>query len=193
MYKNVLLILVTVLAGCTAHDGAGHSKYAGEESREIKSLSPDDIAELRRGDGWGLAKAAELNGVPGPAHLLELSTEVGLSEAQVGAIEGVHRQMRADAIVQGERLIALEEELEAQFQSRAISADELRVLLDTGGEIRAGLRFVHLAAHLEMLEILTDEQIERYNTLRGYGSGDPCENVPEGHDAALWRKHNGCE
>ena len=48
------------------------SPYAGQESRRIKSLSEQDIAELRAGRGWGLAKAAELNGMPGPAHLLEL-------------------------------------------------------------------------------------------------------------------------
>jgi len=44
------------------------SKYAGEENRAIKSLSESDIEELLSGSGWGLAKAAELNGVPGPAH-----------------------------------------------------------------------------------------------------------------------------
>jgi hypothetical protein len=27
--------------------------------------------------------------------------------------------------------------------------------------------------------------------LRGYAE-DPCLAVPEGHDAAMWRKHNGC-
>ena len=46
--------------------------YAGLEARAIKSLSAADVQELRRGGGWGLALPAELNGVPGPAHLLEL-------------------------------------------------------------------------------------------------------------------------
>ena len=53
-----------------------HSKYKGQEHRDIKSLSTDDIAELQRGGGWGLAKAAELNGVPGPVHLLEMEKEI---------------------------------------------------------------------------------------------------------------------
>jgi hypothetical protein len=51
------------------------SKYAGEEKREIKSLSATDIEELQNGKGWGLAKAAELNGIPGPVHLLEMKEE----------------------------------------------------------------------------------------------------------------------
>ncbi len=41
------------------------------------------------------------------------------------------------------------------------------------------------------MSLLTSEQISRYNTLRGYGT-EPCANVPEGHDAAQWREHNGC-
>ena len=46
------------------------SPYAGEERREIKSLSPQEIGDYLAGKGMGLAKAAELNGYPGPAHVL---------------------------------------------------------------------------------------------------------------------------
>ena len=77
---KIALYLLPVLVFAAAAQGSegNHSrksKYAGEENRSIKSLSPDDIAELRRGGGWGLAKTAELNGVPGPAHLLEMKNE----------------------------------------------------------------------------------------------------------------------
>ena len=76
--------LVATTACATSHgtDHSGHSqvsKYGGQKGRAIKSLSADDIAELQRGGGWGLAKAAELNGVPGPAHLLEMKNEVPLT------------------------------------------------------------------------------------------------------------------
>ena len=40
--------------------------YAGQQTRAIKALSDDDIAALRAGEGMGMAKAAELNGYPGP-------------------------------------------------------------------------------------------------------------------------------
>jgi hypothetical protein len=65
------LMLATIFA--TQAKNAEHapvSNYVGQENWTLKSLSPDDIAELRRGGGWGLAKAAELNGVPGPAHII---------------------------------------------------------------------------------------------------------------------------
>ncbi len=59
-----------------------HSQYAGQESRAVKSLSAQDIAALESGSGWGLAKAAELNGLPGPVHLLQMKAEIPLDRAQ---------------------------------------------------------------------------------------------------------------
>ena len=80
-----LLIVLSpslVLAGQHEH----RSDYAGQQKRAIKSLSKTDVDDLTNGRGWGLAKAAELNGVPGPVHLLEMKDEIGLTEQQVIAI-----------------------------------------------------------------------------------------------------------
>ena len=66
------------------------SKYVGQESREIKTLSEEDIDELKNGKGWGLAKAAELNGVPGPVHLLEMRSEIHLSGEQTERISQIY-------------------------------------------------------------------------------------------------------
>ena len=62
------------------------SKYVGQEKRDIKSLSDEDIKELKAGAGWGLAKAAELNELPGPKHILEMKKEIELTFEQVLAI-----------------------------------------------------------------------------------------------------------
>ena len=169
------------------------SKYAGQENRTIKSLSPDDIAELKRGGGWGLAKAAELNGVPGPVHLLEMKNDIPLDDTQVSAISKIFEQMKAQAIQQGERLIALERKLESHFQNRTITDTVLRSSLDAIAEARKELRYIHLATHLKTPEILSQDQVKKYNALRGYSNPDPCANIPKGHDAELWHKHNGCE
>lgn len=168
------------------------SPYAGEAAREIKSLSPDDIAELRRGGGWGLAKAAELNGVPGPVHLLEMQEQLGLSPDQVLAIRTVFETMRAEAVREGERLIALERALENEFRSGRVNDAGLRALLDSIEKARSRLRYVHLSAHLTTPPILSSGQLEKYAALRGYGK-NPCGVVPPGHDAAIWRRHNGCK
>ena len=195
--SNILLALPILVLGFAAEARDTQlsqvSKYAGQEKQAIKSLSPDDIAELRRGGGWGLAKAAELNGVPGPAHLLKMKDEIPLDEAQVSALVEIFEQMKARAIQQGERLIDLERELENHFQNRTITDAILRASLDAIAEARKKLRYIHLATHLKTPDILSQHQIETYNALRGYSNPNPCANIPEGHDADMWRKHNGCK
>jgi len=168
------------------------SPYAGQESRRIKSLSVEDIDELRNGRGWGLAKVAELNGMPGPAHLLELRDEIGLTPSQVAAIETLFRRMKASAMALGERLIALETELNDAFAHGDIGEVALAAKLDAIGDVRTRLRMTHLETHLATPKILKPEQVAAYNRLRGYAAGDACSNIPKGHDPAMWRKHNGC-
>ncbi|QTF92195.1 hypothetical protein [Halomonas sp. BM-2019] len=190
-----LLLLAGSALASTQHHHQQHSPYAGFEDREIKTLSPDDIEELRRGGGWGLALPAELNGVPGPAHLLELRDEIPLGDGQVAEIEALFASMREAAIPAGERLIEAERAIEQAFAERRLDKERLRRLLAEAEAARAELRFVHLATHLDTLPILDDDQVARYNRLRGYTSGqdDPCLSVPEGHDPERYRQHLGCE
>jgi len=192
MKTMALLALLAAVPAIALAQHGGHGPYAGQEARDIKSLSAEDIAELRRGGGWGLAKAAELNGVPGPAHLLELKDQIGLTPGQVAAIQAIFQKMRADAIKEGERLIALERALEEQFRNRSVTDQSLRRVLAEIAQSREALRYVHLSAHLTTPALLTEEQVRRYNALRGY-AGNPCANVPPGHDVATWRRHNGCD
>ena len=189
----IFVVVLSAHAEVSGHQHGTTSKYAGQEQQTIKSLSPDDIAELRRGGGWGLAKAAELNGIPGPAHLLALKEQIPLSSRQVSEITNIYESMKAQAIELGLRLISLEQELEQHFQSGKITDEILRSSLTEISEVRKDLRYTHLATHLMTPNILSEAQIEKYNALRGYSNSDPCNNVPAGHSAELWRKHNGCE
>ena len=218
--RNALLValLPAVLAGgllSAQHDGAhrdatdGHgapaeagdanAPYAGLQHRSIAGLSAKDVAALRRGDGWGLALPAELNGVPGPKHVLELRDELELEDDQAVRIEAIYKKMRRDAIAAGERLIAAEAALSDAFRNGGTSSpagphpERLQALLEEAEAARAALRFVHLSSHLAVAEILTGAQISRYAFLRGYSDSAPCAAVPDGHDAQMWRRHNGCE
>lgn len=168
------------------------SGYAGEETREVKSLSAQDIDDLRNGRGWGLAKSAELNGYPGPRHVLDMKKEIGLTREQEAQIEGIFASMKAEAIPLGVRLIELEKQLDELYTEGTVDDENLRVKLGEIGEALSRLRFVHLSAHLKMPKILTVQQVKKYNELRGYGKGDPCKNIPAGHDPEMWKQHNGC-
>ena len=187
-----LILMLTPLSNISAADPAYKSKYAGEEKRAIKSLSEADIEELENGKGWGLAKAAELNGMPGPAHVLEMKDEIALSTSQVGAIEDLYKKMKQEAIPLGLELIELERALNNRFANKTITFELLGVLLESIAQVHKKLRYVHLSAHLKTPNILTPEQIALYNKLRGYSSDDPCENIPKGHDPQMWKKHHNC-
>jgi Spy/CpxP family protein refolding chaperone len=169
------------------------SKYIGQERRAIKSLSNDDIQELKAGAGWGLAKAAELNGLPGPKHILEMKKEIELTAEQERAIVALYNDMHTEAVELGHKLIAYERELNNRFAERNIDEKVLDQLLIKISETYKSLRYTHLSAHLKTPGILTEAQIKNYNKLRGYSSDDPCANMPEGHDPVMWRKHNNCD
>lgn len=151
-----------------ALEDVGHNPYAGQQTRAIKSLSQDDLEQLRKGAGWGLAKPAELNGVPGPAHLLELAADIGLGDEQMATIKAIEARMKEAAIVKGAELIAAEQAIETFFRNKKQSRDELGVLLAKAERARSELRFIHLATHLETPKVLTQHQIATYVRLRGY-------------------------
>jgi len=194
--RNILILFIFLFSGGTAtfaQQGHPHlSAYADQEKREIKTLSAEDIAELSSGRGWGFAKAAELNGVPGPVHLLEMKTEIGLTPDQITKIEQLHEEMKKDAIPLGLALIELERELNLRFADRSMTQELLSALLDQIATVRKQLSYVHLASHLRAAELVTPEQVAVYNRLRGYGTDDPCTNIPQGHDAEMWKEHHGC-
>lgn len=170
--KLPILLALSILLSTTAVAQEAHhdhkSAYAGEETRSIKSLSDDDLSELRRGGGWGFAKAAELNGMPGPFHVLKMADQIALDDDQKIRVRIIFENMQREAIVEGARYISLEEDLEAKFRKRDVSATELKTDLVEIEESRARLRFAHLSAHLMLLDILTEPQVDTYNRLRGY-------------------------
>ena len=77
-----LLLSVLATAAVAQHNGG----YAGFEQREIKALSPEQTEDLREGRGMGLSLPAELNGSPGPLHVLQLrdlpTPEPGRTQSQ---------------------------------------------------------------------------------------------------------------
>lgn len=143
--------------------------YAGQQARSIKTLSDEDITALRKGEGAGMAKAAELNGYPGPAHVLMLAPQLGLTDDQVQKVQAIYDRMNASAKSLGAEMIAREQNLDQLFATGHVTPDRLTAETEAIGELQGHLRSVHLTAHLEMRALLTPEQIANYQQLRGYG------------------------
>ena len=167
--KPRTLLLVLAASLLTVPGLAAEMPYAGQQARTIKALSDDDIAALRKGEGMGMAKAAELNGYPGPVHVLTLAKQLGLTESQQRDVAAIFARMSAAAKPLGGELIAQEQTLDRLFAKGEITPDRLAAATAAIAELQGRLRSVHLSAHLETRALLNADQIARYQQLRGYG------------------------
>jgi hypothetical protein len=165
--RSILLASIVLAASLSATSGQ-HQPYAAMQSRPIKALSDEQIGDLRAGRGMGLALAAELNGYPGPLHVLELGDRLGLTAEQREWVQRLFNAMTAEAVPLGEKLIGLEADLDRQFAVQQVTAASLSSATAAIGETQGALRHAHLKYHLATLDILTAEQIQRYALLRGY-------------------------
>jgi len=144
------------------------SPYVGQDAREIKALSESEVADLLAGKGMGYAKAAELNGYPGPAHVIELAAQLQLTPEQLNRTRDIHARMEAAAKAAGASLVAAERELDVLFRSHTVTSELMATALKQIAEAEARVRGAHLAAHIEQTSVLSPEQITQYSELRGY-------------------------
>ena len=147
------------------------SPYSGEQARDIKALSAVEIQSYLSGSGMGYAKAAELNHYPGPKHVLELATQLQLTEKQMAEARQAFKQMNERAVELGKSIVEQEEYLNRRFAHNQIDENILSEITGQIAELQGKLRAVHLTAHLAMRETLTEKQIQRYDELRGYSAG----------------------
>ncbi len=150
---------------------AQHQPYGGLQVRPVKALSDQQMADLRAGRGMGLALAAELNGYPGPMHVLELAAPLALTDGQREQVARLFETMKSEAVALGERLIAAETDLDRQFASKAVTEASLVEGVGAIAAVQGALRAAHLKYHLATVAILTPGQVTRYGELRGYAGG----------------------
>lgn len=173
--KSTNTIFALLIAGFIGTAHAEPSNYVGQENRDIKALSTEDVQSYMVGKGMGLAKAAELNGYPGPSHVLALGAQLGLTREQHQQTQALFDAMSAKASTVGKAIVEKERELDRRFAHRHIDQATLDRLTDEIGKLQGELRAAHLAAHLDQVKILTVEQTARYIELRGY-SGSATSN-----------------
>lgn len=167
----------TLFAGllCAALNTPAHanplSPYAGQENREIKALSAEEVENYLAGKGMGFAKTAELNGYPGPSHVLSLANELELTTDQKQHTQALFHAMEEKAIALGRTLVQEEQALDKAFAEKIITPAMLEQALQRIAALQAQIRHTHLHAHLAQVQVLTSEQITRYAALRGYTAG----------------------
>jgi hypothetical protein len=164
--KTTSILAALVLASTAAF---AQSPYAGMQTRPIKALSEQQVADLKAGRGMGLALAAELNGYPGPAHLLELADKLDLSAEQRSKLQELFATMKQEALPIGAKLLEQEAELDREFVSHTITPESLKSSTAAIAATQGILRETHLKYHLSTAALVTQSQMQRYSDLRGYG------------------------
>jgi Spy/CpxP family protein refolding chaperone len=146
--------------------------YAGQQARSIASLSTEELQAFLEGRGMGLAKAAELNGYPGPMHVLELAEQLKLTSEQRRDVKHAFERMKARATDLGAKYVSAEKAVDEAFRSGNADAGTITRRVAEANRLLGEVRLSHLIAHLEITPLLTPEQRARYAELRGYGGGD---------------------
>jgi Spy/CpxP family protein refolding chaperone len=164
---RIRLVLASFILA--ASPALAQSPYAGIQARSIKSLSEQQVADLSAGRGMGLALAAELNGYPGPSHVLELADKLDLSAEQRTRVMTLFDSMKQEALPLGAKLIEQEAELDRQFANHTVTQASLKSATAAIAVTQGELRETHLKYHLTTVALLTDGQRKQYSELRGYG------------------------
>jgi len=133
-----------------------------------QALPADTASQYLSGAGMGYAKAAELNHFPGPMHVLELAGPLALSETQRVATERLMQAHKTEARALGAKLVAAERALEQLFRSGQVDGDALAQAVAAAARLEGEYRLSHLETHRRMRALLSDEQVQRYDALRGH-------------------------
>lgn len=152
--------------GAHAQDHSDHHPASGAE---LKTLAAEELEGYLTGEGMGFALAAELNSYPGPKHVLDSAEELEITAEQKERLEAILEEMLAEAVRLGHAVVEKERELDAMFAEREATATAVSGTTRRIAELEGELRAVHLKAHLLTTEVLTGEQIDEYNRLRGHG------------------------
>lgn len=150
--------------------GAQHGQsYAGQHTRDIKALSDQEVSQYLSGAGMGYARAAELNGYPGPMHVLELADKLELTAAQRAAMKDLMDRHKAEARAIGAKYVEAERAVEMLFRSGNPEQKVLAASVEQAARLQGEYRLSHLETHRRAIALLTPDQVSKYAVLRGYG------------------------
>lgn len=83
-------------------------------------------------------------------------------------IKALFARMEAAAKELGAELVAAERVLDEMFRDKTIDESLLSELVAEIVDVESRLRAIHLSAHLHQIDLLSEHQVERYMSLRGY-------------------------
>jgi hypothetical protein len=130
---------------------------------------PPDRDGLLNAEGLGQAKYAEMNGYPGPKHVLDLADKLKLTAEQKKSVQVFYDEMSTRAKELGKQIVGIEKELNDAFAQGFVNQKSVGNDAEEIGRLRGRLRAVHLVAHMKTKAVLNESQIALYRKLRSAG------------------------
>lgn len=130
------LIPFAILLFTTGSAAQAASPYVDQHDRDIKALSQAEIEGYLDGKGMGQAMAAELNGYPGPKHVLELADKLELTASQRERTKVIFDRMHEEAVRLRERIVERERQLDLAFAAGDVEEQWLESTLADLGKLK---------------------------------------------------------
>lgn len=160
MFVRVVVFLLLMAAVVTAHP-----------PREVPStMSAQDMERFLKGDDVGEGLPAETFGYPNPKAVLELERDLELTSEQKNKLQGIYRKMIFEASYVGKKLVAEELALDNFFRSGSLNADQLGNRIERIGGFRWRFRWAYLSAYVAARQVLTEDQLKKYQQLKAKAS-----------------------
>jgi Spy/CpxP family protein refolding chaperone len=164
--RTVLFVSLLALPAAARQGGHAHPQQPAPQAEAgHHAFLEMERQAIERGEGMGMAMAADKNGYPGPKHVLELKEQLRLTPEQEAEMNRLMAAMKQKAVAAGKELLAAEAELEAMFAAGREEA-ALRAQVERIAALRAKVRWVHLETHLAARKALTAEQNRMYTHIR---------------------------
>jgi Spy/CpxP family protein refolding chaperone len=160
--SNRLAAILLVAFVVTVTPGAQHDQHHAATAGGTTALTAEAIKQLLNGEGMGLARPAELNGYPGPRHVLDLEKELALTADQKKRVEAIRQQMLDRAVALGKQIVHAETELDAALTAGTLSERDLESRVAAIAALQGDLRLAHLRAHLQTKPVLSAVQVKTY-------------------------------
>lgn len=184
------ILMVAVLAGASslvlAQEPAGkqlggkavpvkptESAPAPTSGSGMKALDKDDVADYSDGKPMRYARAAELNGFPGPKKALEWAEDLKLTADQKTSLDRIWREEKDSAAGFGKQIVEKEKELDTLFKGNA-APDEAKVMAVVSqiAKLEGDYRAAHLKANVATAKTLTADQILAYRKAKADSDKD---------------------
>ncbi len=157
-FTSMLIFVGQAHAQSSADSATNHST--------LKTLSDKQYDALIKGeDIYGMSLAAELNHYPNPEKVMKYKKQLDLSPIQVNQFTVINKELHRKKLEMGLIIIHNERTLDSIFKYHRLDNGSLIFFANRYGLYQGELRNVILQSCFKARELLTSQQIKKYEAL----------------------------